>query len=73
MKFILNEQREKNLVNEMKVKSPYKPDLKDLYSLYKLVTLNKRTTILEFGSWLVDTDILGLGEMQNKYRNQIKN
>ena len=74
MKFILNEQREKNLgINEMKVKSPYKPDLKDLYSLYKLVTLNKRTTILEFGSgWSTLIFSVAMGEMQNKYRNQIK-
>lgn len=74
LKFILNEQREKNLgINEMKVKSPYKPDLKDLYSLYKLVTLNKRTTILEFGSgWSTLIFSVAMGEMQNKYRNQIK-
>jgi hypothetical protein len=28
----------------------YKPELNDLYRLYQFVLLNKRTTILEFGS-----------------------
>ena len=37
-------------INEMiKVKS-YKPELIDLYRLYQFILLNKRTTILEFGS-----------------------
>ena len=31
-------------------KEPYTPQLSDLYRLYKFVILNKRTTILEFGS-----------------------
>jgi len=31
-------------------KVPYKPDLTDLYRLFKFVTLNKRTTILEYGT-----------------------
>tara|TARA_Y100000389_G_scaffold169439_1_gene175723 strand:- start:31557 stop:32363 length:807 start_codon:yes stop_codon:yes gene_type:complete len=29
---------------------PYEPEIFDLYFLYKLITLNKRLTILEFGS-----------------------
>ena len=36
--------------NQLKLDSPFKPDLRDLYRLYQLVVLNKRTTILEFGS-----------------------
>ena len=37
-------------INEMVTKNPYKPDLVDLYRLYCFTFLNKRTTILEFGS-----------------------
>ena len=37
-------------VNDMIHLSPYKPELKDLYNLYNYITLNKRITILEFGS-----------------------
>lgn len=38
-----------NLNNTIQ-KNLLKPDLKDLYRLYEYVVLNKRTTILEFGS-----------------------
>ena len=31
-------------------KSPYKPELRDLYNLYNYIILNKRITVLEFGS-----------------------
>ena len=38
-------------INDIELKSikPYKPDLRDLYNLYHLI-INKRTTILEFGT-----------------------
>ena len=32
------------------IKSPYLPDLRELYNLYHYVVLNKRITIMEFGS-----------------------
>ena len=32
------------------VDNPYKPELRSLYRLFQYITLNKRTTILEFGS-----------------------
>ena len=32
------------------MKSPYPPDLLDLYYLYEIIRLNKRITILEYGS-----------------------
>ena len=37
-------------VNELIYKGIYKPELIDLYRFYKFIELNKRTTILEFGS-----------------------
>ena len=36
--------------NPLNLINTYKPVLSDLYSLYQLIILNKRTTILEFGS-----------------------
>ena len=36
-------------VNSLLVKKPYKPELEDLYRLFKMIILNKRTTVLEFG------------------------
>ena len=36
--------------NKLKYKKPFPPDLKKLYRLYEFVKLNKRLTILEFGS-----------------------
>jgi len=34
----------------MIVDEPYVPEVKDLYMLYQYFFLNKRTTVLEFGS-----------------------
>ena len=34
----------------MKLNEKYFPNLNDLYRLYQFVIINKRTTILEFGS-----------------------
>ena len=30
--------------------NPYKPEIRDLYNLYNYIILNKRITVLEFGS-----------------------
>ena len=60
-------------VNEMIISNPYKPELEDLYRLYQFIILNKRTTILEFGSgWSSLIFSLALKELKNKYNNQIK-
>jgi hypothetical protein len=51
----------------------YSPDFLDLYSLYQIITLNKRTTILEFGSGcstLVFAD--ALSKLKLRYNQQIK-
>jgi hypothetical protein len=60
-------------VNELISKNPYKPNLKDLYSLYNLVLKNKRTTILEFGSgWSTLIFCLALSELKKKYGKKVK-
>ena len=59
-------------VNEMKLTKPYKPDLEDLYRLYFFILLNKRTTVLEFGSgWSSLIIALALTELKKKYHKNI--
>ena len=61
-------------VNEMILKSPYKPELYDLFRLYKFVTLNKRTTILEFGSgWSSLSFFLALNDLKKKFNREVIN
>ena len=60
-------------INHMISKEPYTPQLSDLYRLYKFVILNKRTTILEFGSgWSTLMFSLALRELKNKFYNDAK-
>ena len=60
-------------VNEMVVNKPYKPELVDLYRIYNFVILNKRTTVLEFGSGFSSIMFsLALQENKRKYYNKIK-
>ncbi len=66
---ILHEANRKD-INDIELKSikPYKPDLRDLYNLYHLIILNKRTTILEFGSgWSSLIISLALSDLKRKY------
>ena len=57
----------------MKTNEPYVPELDDLYNLYQHVKINKRTTILEFGSgWSTLIFNLTLNELSNKFSDQIK-
>ena len=52
---------------------PYPPMLEDLYRLYQFIVLNKRTTILEFGSgWSSLIFNLALSENKKKYFSQVK-
>ncbi len=71
---VLVNSRGKNLgVNELKSKEPYMPDLNDLYRLYQFVILNKRTTILEFGSgWSSLIFYLALSELKSKFKKQVE-
>ena len=49
------------------------PEPNDLYNLYQYVLINKRTTILEFGSgWSSLIFNLALNELANKYSDEVK-
>lgn len=66
--------KSKPKVNEMIQKQLYKPDLKDLYFLYKLVTLNKRITVMEIGcGWSSLIIRKALEENKKNYSKKIKN
>ena len=60
-------------INKKKINNPYGPNLNDLYYLYKIITENKRTTILEFGSgWSSLVMANALTNLKKKYQVQIK-
>tara|TARA_B110001452_G_scaffold149161_1_gene124180 strand:- start:14982 stop:15830 length:849 start_codon:yes stop_codon:yes gene_type:complete len=62
-------------VNEIVSKNlpPYPPILEDLYRLYQFIVLNKRTTILEFGSgWSSLIFSISLSKNKNLYSKEIK-
>ena len=49
------------------------PDLNDLYRLYQFIILNKRTTVLEFGSgWSSLVMAHALKKNHQKYKKKIK-
>ena len=57
-----------NLSSHLKSSTPFKPDLVDLFRLYQYISLNKRTTILEFGSgWSSLVFVAALNEQKKKY------
>ena len=64
-------------VGDMRLSHPYHLELRDWYNLYRLfqfVVINKRTTILEFGSeWLSLILYSALNENKKKYLNYVKN
>ena len=65
--------KEKLPVNQMVSNEPYIPELDDLYNLYQYILINKRTTILEFGSgWSTLIFSLALTELKNKFSNEVK-
>jgi len=71
--FVRNQRHLKKKVNEMRVSGSYPPELRDLYRLYQFVILNKRTTILEFGSgWSTLIFSIALNDLKKKYSQQIK-
>jgi hypothetical protein len=75
LEFIIEESNKKLTKKNQKVADiPYPPELKDLYRLYKYITLNKRTTILEFGSgWSSLIFLLAINELKKKNYKKIKN
>ena len=44
----LSNEKEKSKRDDLA--NPYKPEIRDLYNLYNYIILNKRITVLEFGS-----------------------
>ena len=65
--------KKKRSVNQMIVNEPFIPELDDLYNLYEYIIINKRTTILEFGSgWSTLIFSLALRELRNKFFNEVK-
>lgn len=74
LKLVLSDHNKDLDTNELISTQPYKPDLVDLCSLYELVVLNKRTTILEFGSgWSTLIFAIALSELKKKYYKKVEN
>ena len=74
LKFLVDQSKKKKpLVNQMKMVELTMPELDDLYNLYQYILINKRTTILEFGSgWSTLIFSLVLRELRNKFSNEVK-
>lgn len=71
--FINEFQKPEKKVNQMEQVNPFKPNLVDLYRLYNFILLNKRITILEFGSgWSALVITLALNELKKKYNKKIQ-
>ncbi len=59
--------------NDIRTNKLIAPDLRDLYMLFQYVSLNKRTTILEFGSgWSSLIFYFALRELKFKYFETVK-
>jgi hypothetical protein len=74
LKFLVDlSKKKKRSVNDMVVNEPYIPELNDLYRLYQYVLINKRTTVLEFGSgWSSLIFSLALKELKDRFSQEIK-
>lgn len=65
--------KRKSHVNQMTNNEKYLPNLNDLYRLYQFILINKRTTILEFGSgWSTLIFSLALKDLKLKFDKKIK-
>lgn len=70
---IITESSKKNIKDNIFTKTPYRPDLTDLYRLYKLIVLNKRSTIVEFGTgWSTLVMIMALNNNKELYHKDVK-
>mgnify|MGYP001175870680 CR=1 FL=1 len=69
LKSIVTESKKKLISNnKSSSNAPFAPELKDLYRLYQFIILNKRTTIMEFGSgWSSLVFNLALYELKQKF------
>ncbi len=73
LNFVVEECLRDNTKEDIFIDTPYKPDLYDLYRLYNLISLNKRTTIVEFGTgWSTLIMIMALNENKKLFENDVK-
>lgn len=74
LKILVDQSKKKEpSVNQMRQDEPAMPELDDLYNLYQYILVNKRTTVLEFGSgWSTLIFSLVLRELRNKFSNEVK-
>tara|TARA_B100000902_G_scaffold399249_1_gene469250 strand:+ start:72 stop:878 length:807 start_codon:yes stop_codon:yes gene_type:complete len=75
LKFLVEQSKKKPLLANQKklVKPVILPKLDDLYNLYQYILINKRTTVLEFGSgWSTLIFSLALRELRNKFSKEVK-
>ena len=71
--FVKASNEKENKVNNMERLKPWAPKLEQLYLIYQIVILNKRLTILEFGSgWSSLIFISALNELRKKHYNRVK-
>jgi hypothetical protein len=75
LKDLIVQSKRPNLkTNQLEIQQAFKPELQDLYRLYQFVILNKRTTILEFGSgWSTLIFAIALKQLKKKFGNKITN
>ena len=60
--------------NSMYQLNAYKPQIKDLYRIFQFIVLNKRTTVLEFGSgWSTLIFSIAMKTLENKFGSKIYN
>jgi hypothetical protein len=72
IKLVEESKKKSSKVNDMIINMPYKPELRDLYNLYQYVFLNKRTTLLEFGSGYSSLIFsIALEDLKKKYQNKV--
>ena len=74
LSFVVNlSKKRKSQVNQMTKNEKYLPNLNDLYRLYQFILINKRTTILEFGSgWSTLIFSLALRDLKLKFNKKVK-
>jgi hypothetical protein len=74
IKLVEESKKKSPRVNDMIINTPYKPELRDLYNLYQYVFLNKRTTLLEFGSGYSSLIFsIALEDLKKKFQNKVAN
>ena len=74
LQLVFSEYSKKKNNSDIFVQAPYKPDIVDLYRLYNFIVLNKRITVVEFGTgWSTLIMAMALSENKRLYKNEVKN